>query len=94
MPLLVLLFGFEQHRAQGTSLLALVPPTSFLAFLAYYRAHEVNLKIGLLLIPGVFVGGLCGAALAQRLSPRRMCRICAAFLFLLGLWQALGIWRR
>jgi len=38
VPLLVLLFGFEQHRAQGTSLVALVPPTGALAFLVYYRA--------------------------------------------------------
>jgi uncharacterized membrane protein YfcA len=33
VPLLVLVLGFEQHIAQGTSLVVLVPPTGLLAFL-------------------------------------------------------------
>ncbi len=40
VPLLVLLFDFQQHRAQGTSLVALVPPTGALAFLVYYKAGQ------------------------------------------------------
>jgi len=35
VPLLVLVLGFEQRIAQGTSLVALVPPTGLLAFLNY-----------------------------------------------------------
>ena len=35
IPLLGLLFHFDQHKAQGTSLVALVPPTGLLAFLKY-----------------------------------------------------------
>jgi len=31
VPLLGLLFAFGQHRAQGTSLVALIPPTGILA---------------------------------------------------------------
>ena len=50
VPLLVLLFGFEQHEAQGTSLVALVPPTGLLAFLGYARAGYVDWKVGLLLM--------------------------------------------
>ena len=33
IPLLGLLLGFPQHRAQGTSLVALIPPTGLLAVL-------------------------------------------------------------
>ncbi len=94
VPLLVLLFGFEQHRAQGTSLVALVPPTGLLAFLNYARAGEFNWPVGLLLMPGVFLGGLLGSRLAQMLSPQRMRRVFAVLLFILGAWQAYSAWGR
>jgi hypothetical protein len=90
IPLLALLFHFEQHKAQGTSLVALVPPTGLLAFLEYWRAGHVDVKVGLLLLPGMFLGGIFGSHLAQRISPRGMRQVFAAFLFVLGLWQALA----
>lgn len=84
VPLLVLVFGFEQHTAQGTSLIALVPPTGLFAFLAYYRAHEVDIRVGLLLIPGIFFGGWLGAKLANALNPRKMRMTFAVLLFLVA----------
>jgi uncharacterized membrane protein YfcA len=94
VPLLVLLFGFEQKRAQGTSLVALVPPTGLLAFLTYFRAHQVDVKVGLLIVPGIFVGGILGGKLANMLSPRRMRITFATFLFLLGGWQVVSAWTK
>lgn len=88
IPLLVLLFHFEQHKAQGTSLVALVPPTGLLAFLKYWEAGYVNWYVGLALMPGVVVGGIVGSNIAQRISPKWMRRAFAAFLFVLGAWQA------
>ncbi len=93
VPLLVLLFAFSQHRAQGTSLIALIPPTGLLAFLAYARVGYVSWKTGLLLIPGVVVGGVVGGALAKRIRPRRMRQIFAAVMFAVGAWQTLAAWR-
>jgi uncharacterized protein len=92
VPLLVLLFGFEQHRAQGTSLVALVPPTGALAFLVYYKAGHVNVPYGMLLMPGMFLGGLAGSFLAQKLSAGWMRRVFAALLFLLGASQMVSAW--
>jgi len=94
VPLLVLLFAFEQHQAQGTSLFALVPPTGLLAFLNYAKAGEVNWGVGLLLVPGLFFGGLLGGQLAQKLSPSRMRRVFAVILFVFGAWQTLSSWIR
>ena len=94
VPLLVLLFGFEQHEAQGTSLVALVPPTGLLAFLNYEQAGKVDWTVGLLLMPGVFLGGILGSQLAQKLTPQRMRRVFALFLFALGAWQAVSAWLR
>ncbi len=93
VPFLALFFSFGQHRAQGTSLIALIPPTGLLAFLAYAKADYVSWKSGLLLIPGVFVGGILGGWLAKRLEPRRMRQVFAGLMFALGMWQAVGAWR-
>jgi len=94
VPLLGLCFAFSQHRAQGTSLLALIPPTGILALLAYSRQGFVSWKTGLLLIPGVFVGGIGGGILARKLQPRRMRQVFAGILFALGVWQAVSAWWR
>jgi uncharacterized protein len=92
VPLLVLLFGFEQHTAQGTSLIALIAPVSLLAVLNYASKQEVNWTVGLLIMPGVFVGGLLGGKLAHKISPRRMRQAFAVFLFVLGVWQIASAW--
>lgn len=94
VPLLGLLFGFSQHKAQGTSLMALIPPTGLLAFLKYWQAGYVNWHTGLLLIPGVFLGGILGGMLARKLDPSRMRQVFVAMMFFLGLWQAFSAWRR
>ena len=93
VPLLGLFFGFSQHRAQGTSLIALIPPTGLLAFLAYAKAGYVSWTAGLLLIPGVFLGGILGSLTARRLDPTRMRQVFAALMLLLGVWQAFSVWR-
>jgi uncharacterized membrane protein YfcA len=94
VPLLGLLFAFSQHRAQGTSLVALIPPTGVLALLAYSKEGFVSWKTGLLLIPGVFLGGIAGGKLAKRIEPRRMRQVFAGILVLLGTWQACSAWWR
>jgi uncharacterized membrane protein YfcA len=89
-----LFFAFGQHRAQGTSLIALIPPTGALAFFAYAKAGYVSWQTGLLLIPGVFAGGVLGGWLAKRLAPRRMRQVFAGMMLVLGIWQAVSAWAR
>ena len=84
VPLLVLLFAFEQHRAQGTTLVALVLPTGLLSLVNYAHAHEVDWIFGLLL------RAFAGSWLAQKLTPDRLRRVFAALLFVLGAAQLIG----
>jgi uncharacterized protein len=93
VPMLGILFAFSQHRAQGTSLVALIPPTSLLALLAYAKAGYVSWRAGLLLIPGIFVGGILGGVLAKKIEPLRMRQVFAGTMFALGAWQAVSAWR-
>jgi uncharacterized membrane protein YfcA len=89
-----LLFAFSQYRAQGTSLVALIPPTGLLAFITYAKAGYVSWLTGALLIPGIFVGGILGGVLAKRIKPLRMRQVFAGMLFALGAWQAITAWWR
>lgn len=93
VPLLGLLFAFDQHRAQGTSLIALIPPTGALALLAYAKQGYVSWTTGLLLIPGVFVGGIAGGKLVKRIHQQRMRQIFAGILFALGVAEVISAWR-
>ncbi len=93
VPIFGLLLAFDQHKAQGTSLVALIPPTGLLAVIAYAKAGYVSWITGALLIPGLFLGGILGAKIAGRIDPRRMRRVFAVLLFLLGAWQTFGVWK-
>ncbi len=68
VPALVLLFGFSQHLAQGTTLALLVPPIGILAAWSYYRQGNVNIEAALFIVIGFLVGSLFGAKLAAGLS--------------------------
>lgn len=93
VPILGLLLGFTQHRAQGTSLVALIPPTGMLAVLAYGKMGYVDWRIGLLLIPGVFLGGIAGGKIAKGIPSAMMRRVFAALMFLFGVWQIFSVVR-
>jgi len=63
VPALVLLFGFDQIKAQGTSLAVLLPPIGLLGFLQYWKNPAVQIDlwaagiIALMLLLGAHFGG-------------------------------------
>jgi len=84
VPALVWLAGMNQHKAQGTSLGALLAPVGILAFLEYYRNGNADLKIALLLAVGFLIGGFIGAAYAQHIPDFWLRRIFAITLIVVG----------
>ncbi len=68
VPALVYFHGMSQKMAQGTSLAVLLPPTGLFAFLQYYRAGNVDLKVAGLIILGLLIGGWFGGGWAQQVS--------------------------
>src|SRR5437660_10229213 len=66
VPLLGLLFSFSQHRAQGTSLVALIPPTGVLALLVYRRPGCASWHTGVVLFSGVLLGAMVGGRVAEK----------------------------
>lgn len=64
VPGLVLLLGYGQKTATGTSLFALLLPVGALAVVSYARAGHVNVRIGLMVSAGIFAGAMLGAKFA------------------------------
>ena len=85
VPVLVYFFHMTQHRAQGTSLGALLLPIGLFAFLEYYRAGNVDVKAALLIALGFAIGGYFGGAWAQHVSDVVLRRTFGAVLMLVGL---------
>jgi uncharacterized membrane protein YfcA len=84
IPALIWLFGMDQHKAQGTSLGALLAPVGIFAFYEYYRKGNADLRIALLLAAGFLVGGYFGAVLAQHIPELWLRRTFAIMLVLIG----------
>jgi uncharacterized protein len=90
VPVLVFLFHFSQHRAQGTTLALLVPPIGILAAWAYYRQGYVDLKVAALICAGFVIGGLLGAKLATSLSNAMLEKVFGVALLLIALKMILS----
>ena len=84
VPALVILFGFSQKLAQGTTLALLVPPIGILAAYTYYKHGNVNLYAAGFIMIGFVVGGFIGARYISSLSNAMAVRIFAVFLIALA----------
>ncbi|MDY0060902.1 MAG: sulfite exporter TauE/SafE family protein [Myxococcota bacterium] len=64
VPILVFVFKYEQHLAQGTTLALLLPPIGILAAWSYYQQGQMDVRAAVLICLGFVVGGFFGAKLA------------------------------
>lgn len=64
IPALIILCGFDQHLAQGTSLALMLPPIGLLAAMEYYRKGCLNVKAAIFICLAFFIGGYLGAKVA------------------------------
>lgn len=84
VPGLVLLLGYGQKTATGTSLLALLLPVGALAVVSYAREGHVNVRVGLLVAAGIFAGALAGARFALGQPDATLRRLFAVLLVALA----------
>lgn len=85
VPMLVFLFGFSQHTAQGTTIALMVPPIGILAAWAYYRHGYVDMKAAGFICLGFVLGGLLGARLATAVPNLLLEKIFGITLLLISL---------
>ena len=81
VPILVIFFGFTQHKAQGTSTAMLLPPIGILAVWQYYKNDMVDLRAAGLMCAGFVIGGYFGAKLAIALPKEVLRRSFGVVLF-------------
>lgn len=82
VPALVLLLGFSQHLAQGTSLLAMVPAGAVGAY-THFRLGKVTASLVPGLVAGITAGTAGGSFLAHMLSEPHLRLVFAGVL----VWQ-------
>jgi uncharacterized membrane protein YfcA len=90
VPALVYLLHIDQHMAQGTSLLILLPPVGLGALREYWKQGQVDLRAGILCALGMLVGGHLGGLIAVPLASRHLKGLFGCFLIL----AAFLLWRK
>lgn len=87
IPACVLMFGFNQQRAQGTSLVALLAPVGILGVLNYAKAGNVDWKVGSLIACGFVGGAFFGSKLALSIDENLMRKLFATFLAVIAVYM-------
>ena len=80
VPALVYFAHMSQHRAQGTSLGALLAPIGIFAFWEYYKAGNVDVPAAIAIAVMFAIGGYFGGKFAQGVSELVLRRVFAVVL--------------
>jgi uncharacterized membrane protein YfcA len=84
VPYLVLVLGADQHLAEGTSLLVMVP-TAIVGAISHGRRGLVNWSVAPMLAIGGAMGAYGGSRLALLTPAGILTKLFAVFLFLVGI---------
>ncbi|MGB0896822.1 MAG: sulfite exporter TauE/SafE family protein [Flavobacteriaceae bacterium] len=87
---LLLLIGFTQHQAQGTSLAAMLPPVTLLAVLQYSKAGHVDWKLALVISVTFIIGGFFGSKLAIAIDEKLLKRIFGVLMLFIAIKMIVG----
>lgn len=90
IPVLGVLFGLDQHLAQGTALVMVVPNV-LLAIWRYHQRNRIDIRHALALGVSSFCFAIAGAALAVSLDPGRMRIAFVGFLLALAAYTLLRV---
>ncbi len=84
VPALVLVLGFSQQQAQGTSLGLLLLPVGILAVLNYYKQGYIDIKVVGIMCVSFVVGGWLGSKISLSLPQETVKKIFAVVLLLVA----------
>jgi uncharacterized membrane protein YfcA len=69
IPLLMIFLGLSQLEAQGTALVAMLPPIGILAAINYFKSGYVKWEYAVVIALTFVVGGYFGSKLSLSLKP-------------------------
>lgn len=90
VPALILLLGYGQQQAQGTSLAVLMLPVVALAVRNYYRAGAIDPKVVLVIAVAFVLGGYFGSKWSLALPQEVVKRVFGGLMVLIGIKLILG----
>ena len=90
IPALVMLFGFSQKMAQGTTIAVLLPPIGLGAAYFYWKSGNIDIKAAALISIGIFIGGFFGAGIATHLPNGTISKVFGVFMIGVGIKFLLG----
>lgn len=70
IPALIFIAGFDQITAQGTTLLAMIPPIGLFAAFEYYKAGRADIKTAAVIAAGFIIGAWLGSRIALNINPQ------------------------
>ncbi len=82
IPALVMLLGFSQQTAQGTSLVLLLPPIGIFAVLNYYKSGFVDFRAAGIMIITFIIGSYLSSKFAVSINEAMLRKVFAVFLIL------------
>jgi uncharacterized membrane protein YfcA len=85
VPALVALLHYDQKRAVGTSLAALLPPVGLGGVLSFYEAGKIDLLVAAFIAVGLVFGAFAGARIALGLPSATIKRLYGIFLIIVSL---------
>jgi uncharacterized membrane protein YfcA len=90
IPALMYLQGFSQLKAQGTSLVALLPPVGILAFFEYYKRGYSDVYAGIIICIAMIICAKFGAQFATMLPLDVLRKAFGVFVILVGIKTYFG----
>jgi len=87
---LLLIIGFTQHQAQGTSLAAMLPPVTLLAVLQYAKGGHVDWKWALIISATFIIGGFLGSRIATSINDQLLKRIFGVLMLFIAVKMIFG----
>ena len=85
VPALVLILGFSQKMAMGTSLGILLLPVGILAVFQYYKLGYVDVRVVLIISAAFIFGGYFGSKIALSLPQETIKKIFAVFMIIIAI---------
>ena len=75
IPLLMMFLGLSQFEAQGTALVAMLPPIGILAAINYFKSGYVKWEYSVVIALTFVIGGYFGSKLSLSLPPQTVRRV-------------------
>ncbi len=81
IPLLMLFLGLSQFEAQGTALVAMLPPIGILAAMNYFKSGYVKWEYAVVIALTFVIGGYFGSKMSLSLNPTTVRKVFGVVMF-------------